>query len=201
MTTGDSFGHTNLGDEKKKEDESPALDKMLKTRTVVVSKGVDAELAKSVLSQLFLLEQEDPNLPVTVIVNSPGGSADSGFAIYDALRFIKCPVRTVTMGMSASAAVMISLAGDKGSRFMTPTARFLLHQPSISTMGQASDLEIVSKEIDRIRAVYNQIVSECTGKPADQIAEDSSRDFWLSPEDALAYGLVDKIVTSRSEIE
>ncbi|MCA8972997.1 MAG: ATP-dependent Clp protease proteolytic subunit, partial [Planctomycetes bacterium] len=130
-----------------------------------------------------------------------GGAAACGFAIYDAMRFVRCPIRTITMGMCASAGVMIHLGGEKGQRFATPTARFLLHQPSMSTMGQASDLEIVSKEIDRIKLVYNRIVSEATGRSIEEIERDVHRDFWLPAEEGVAYGLADRIVTSRQEIE
>ena len=188
-------------DDNKKDDANSFGDKLLKSRTIIASKGVDDKLAASVIAQLLVLEQDDPDKPVTVVVNSPGGSADSGFAIYDAMRFIKCPVRTIVMGLCASAGVMIFLGGDKGSRFATPTARFLLHQPSMRTMGQASDLEIVSKEIDRLKIQYNEIVAEASGKSLDEVNDAVNRDFWLSAQESAEYGFVDKVVTSRQEIE
>jgi len=174
--------------------------RLLKSRTIICSKGVDDKLATSVISQLILLEQDDADKPITVIVNSPGGSADSGFAIYDALRFVTCPIKTIVMGMCASAGVMIYLGGDKGMRFATPSARFLLHQPSMRAMGQASDLEIISAEIDRLKLLYNSIVSEATGRKVEDVEKDVNRDFWLSAEAAVTYGLVDKIVTKRSDV-
>ena len=176
-------------------------EKLLKARTIICSKAVDDKLATEMIAQLLVLEQEDPSKPITVIVNSPGGSADSGFAIYDAMRFIKCPVRTIVMGLCASAGVMIYLGGAKDQRFCTPTARFLLHQPSMSSRGQASDLEILSKEIDRLKLIYNTIVSEATGRSVKDVEKDVNRDFWLSAQAAVEYGLVKKIVTSRKEIE
>ncbi|MFT7617086.1 MAG: ATP-dependent Clp protease protease subunit [Planctomycetota bacterium] len=187
---------------KDKKDASPAFgEKLLKSRTIIASKGVDDELATSVIAQLLVLEQDDPDKPITVIVNSPGGSADSGFAIYDAMRFVKCPIRSIVMGLCASAGVMIFLGGDEGSRFATPTARFLLHQPSMRTMGQASDLQIVSDEIDRLKLVYNQIVADASGKTLEEVNESVARDFWLSAQESVEYGFVDKVVSSRQEIE
>ena len=186
------------GDESK---EKGVADRLFKARVVICSKGVDDKLAAGMIAQLFALERDDKDKPVTVIVNSPGGSADSGFAIYDAMRFISCPVRSITMGICASAGVMIFLGGAEGQRFCTPSARFLLHQPSMRTSGQASDLEIVSREIDRLKLQYNLIVAEASGRPVKDVERDVNRDFWLSAPAALEYGLVNKVVTSRKEIE
>ena len=191
---GDGDGEEEKGGDK-------LLERMLESRTVIVSKSVDDKLARDVIGQLLILEQDDVDKPITVIVNSPGGSADSGFAIYDAIRFVKPTVRTITMGMCASAAVMIHLAAEKGNRFATPTSRFLLHQPSMRSMGQASDLEIMSSEIDRLKAVYNTIVAEATGRSVENVDADVNRDFWLSAEAAVEYGLADRILTHRGEMD
>ncbi len=188
------------GDDKKAP-QDPMLAKLLESRTIIASKAVDDEMAKSIIGMLFMLEQDDAAKPITMIVNSPGGSADSGFAIYDAMRFVKCPVRTIVMGLCASAGVMIFLGGDKGMRFATPNSRFMLHQPSMRTMGQASDLEIVAKEIDRMKAQYNRIVSEASGKSIEDVDHAVSRDFWLTAEAAADYGLIDRVVTERGEID
>ncbi|MEZ6194113.1 MAG: ATP-dependent Clp protease proteolytic subunit [Planctomycetota bacterium] len=188
------------GDEKDGQGAGGPMAKLFQSRTIIVSKGVDDELARSVIGQLFALEQDDPEKVITVIVNSPGGSADCGFAMLDAMRFVSCPIRTITMGLSASAGVMIHLGGDKGQRFITPHSRFLLHQPSMRTMGQASDIEIVASEIERIRAVYNGVVSEATGKPMDEISAQADRDFWLSATQAVEYGLADRIIATRGEL-
>ncbi len=187
--------------DKDKDANASFMNELLKSRTIICSKGVDDKLATAVISQLFVLEQQDSEQPITVIVNSPGGSADSGFAIYDALRFVSCPVRTISMGICASAGVMIFLGGDKGMRLCTPTARFLLHQPSMRSMGQASDLEIMSREVDRLKLQYNEIVAEATGRELKTIENDVNRDFWLPAKEAQKYGLVDKVIVERHELE
>jgi len=175
--------------------------KLLKSRTIIISKQVDDKLAASVIAQLRILEDDDAKKPITFIVNSPGGSADSGFAIRDYARFVKPAVRSIVCGICASAAVMIHLSATRENRFCTPSSRFLLHQPSISARGQASDLEILSAEIDRLKAMYNKIVSEETGRPVKQIEKDVHRDFWIPAEAAVEYGLVKAVVNQRSEIE
>ncbi len=188
-------------EEKSGEGKDPLLQRLLDSRTIIVSKGVSDELTKQVVSQLFILEQIDASAPVTIIINSPGGSADSGFAIHDAIKFVKCPVRTLTMGICASAAVMIHLAVPAERRFVTPNSRFLLHQPSMRTAGQASDIAIVSREIDRMRVQYNTIVANETGKKVSDVDEAVSRDFWLTAEEGVKYGLASKVITHRAEME
>jgi ATP-dependent Clp protease protease subunit len=175
--------------------------RLLKSRTIIISRPVDDKLAASTIAQLRILEDDDPKKPITFIVNSPGGSADSGFAILDYARFVKPPIRSIVCGICASAAVMIHLAADKDNRFCTPSSRFLLHQPSMAARGQASDLEILSAEIDRLKAMYNNIVARETGRTAKQIEKDVHRDYWIPAENAVEYGLVKSVVNSRSEIE
>ena len=138
---------------------------------------------------------------ITVIINSPGGEADSGFGIYDMMRFVSCPMRTIVAGLDASAAVLVGLATDKENRYSLPNSRFLLHQPMAVSFGQASDLEIASTEILRLRDRYNQIIADGTGKDLDQVAADSDRDFWMNSSQALEYGLVSKIINSREEMD
>ena len=176
------------------------LRKMLKARSILVSEVVTDKLSRRVQSQLILMQQDDEKSPITVYINSPGGSADSGFAIYDALRFFKPPVRTVINGLCASAAVLIYLAAPKERRFATPNSRFLLHQPSTLVQGSASDIEISAEEILKLRERYNQIVSAETGKTVDQVTKDADRDFWLSPEDARSYGLVGRIIKNYGDL-
>jgi ATP-dependent Clp protease protease subunit len=184
--------------EKEKESGSLRIDRrLLRARTVILSKEVDDKLARMALAQLLILEEDDPEKEITMFINSPGGSADSGFAIYDMARFIRPPVRTIVSGLCASAAVIIFLAGEKGSRLSLPNSRFLLHQPSAAAMGAASDIEITAREILNIRKVYNSIVARETGKTVEQVDRDANRDFWLSAEAAVEYGLVDKIVEKR----
>ena len=170
------------------------MKKMLKTRAILVFEQVSDKLARRVQSNLLLLQQDDEKAPITVYINSPGGSADSGFAIFDSLRFFKPPVRTIVTGMCASAAVLPFLAVPKERRFSLPNARFLLHQPSTMVMGSASDVAINAEEIVKLRERYNQIVGEECGKTMDQVTKDADRDFWLSPEEARKYGLVGRVV-------
>lgn len=187
-------------DEKEKKEEPLGL-RMFKSRTILIAKGVDKELMEKVTTQLLLMSNEDSSKPITVYVNSPGGDADSGFAIYDMMRFVKAPVRTVCAGICASAGIIIFLGGEKGQRYTVPNSRFLIHQPSTYAQGQASDLEITAQQIVKIRAKYNQIVSNETGIPADKVLADANRDFWLDTAEALKYGLVDKIVTEQGELD
>jgi ATP-dependent Clp protease protease subunit len=146
------------------------------------------------------MEQKDSKKPITVIINSPGGSADAGFAIYDMLRFIKPPVTTVVNGLCASAGILIHLAADKKRRFCMPESRFMIHQPSTMGRGTASDLDITAREILKLRDRYNKIIAETTGKPEAQMLEDARRDFWLDAGKALEYGLVHKVVKSRDDL-
>ena len=172
----------------------------LDARTILVHGPVDDKLAAGLAARVLILEDRDPDAPITVYVNSPGGSADSGFAMYDILRFVKCPVRTIVNGLCASAGVLVFLGGDEGARLTLPGSRFLLHQPSTAGRGTASDLSITAQQVVKLRERYNRIVSAATGKPEDEIFEASKRDFWLSAPEALEYGLVDKIIEKRSEL-
>lgn len=183
-----------------KEEEPRILEKFLKTRTILISEEITSEVAKRVYQNLLLLESENAEKPITIIINSPGGEADSGFGIYDMLRFVQPPVRCIVAGLCASAAVLIFLAAEKGNRLSLPHARYLLHQPSSASFGQASDLEIAANEIIRLRDRYNEIVSEATGKAIDVVARDADRDFWMAAPQAVEYGLVDRIITKRTEI-
>jgi len=185
-----------------KEDETEGMgrrmeERLLKSRTIILSQPIDDALARKVITQLILLEEDDPEKEITFIVNSPGGSADSGFAIYDMARFVRPPIRSVVSGLCASAAVIIYLAAEKGKRNALPNARFLLHQPSSAAMGAASDIAITAKEILNLKDRYNDIVARETGKSREQVDQDANRDFWLSAEEARDYGLVDEVVERR----
>jgi ATP-dependent Clp protease protease subunit len=174
--------------------------KLLDARTLIIAEGVTDALYRKVATMLTLLERKDPKAPITVFVNSPGGSADSGFAIYDLFRFTPCPIVTVANGVVASSAVLIFLGGAQGKRLALPNARFLLHQPSTATRGQASDIDITAREISKIRLRYNEIVAESTGRALDAIEKDSDRDFWLSAKEAVDYKLANRIVSRRAEL-
>ena len=180
---------------------SKLTEKFLKARTILISEAITSELARRVYQSLILLESEDPERIITVIVNSPGGEADTGFGIYDMMRFVRPPVRTLVAGLCASAAVMVFLAAPKEHRLSLPNSRFLLHQPSSATFGQASDLEIASREILKLRDRYNEVVAQETGKTTEQITEAADRDFWMSAQEAKEYGLVTRVIETRAELD
>ncbi len=175
--------------------------RLLKTRTILVSEVVSDKLARAVTAQLLLMQEDDAAKPITVYVNSPGGSADSGFAIFDILRFVKPPIRTVVTGLSASAAILIGLAAKREHRYGLPNSRFLLHQPSTSVFGSATDISINAEEILKLRQRYNEIVAEETGRKVDKVTQDADRDFWLDAGGALDYGLVGKIIKGIDEVK
>lgn len=176
--------------------------KLLKTRTLVISEGVNSALAKKVLNQLILLEQEAPDEPITVFLNSPGGEVFSGFAIYDMLRFIQCPVTTVVAGFAASMGSVLSLAASKGRRFAFPTAKIMIHQPLLTGyQGPASDCEIQANEILKIRDLLIEIYHDATGKDREELKQVIDRDYWLTAQEALEFGLLDKVITSRDDLK
>lgn len=190
-------------DKKKKEDDKANADgmmsRMLKSRTVIISGTVDQELAEKVITQLFILNN-DSHDPIKVVITSPGGHVDSGYAIHDVMRCIESPVITIGAGWVASIAVPILFGGAKDKRISLPNTRYLLHQPSGGAGGQASDIRIEAQEILKIRARINKLISDETGQPVEKIAKDSDRNFWMNAEEALAYGLVNKIITRLDEI-
>lgn len=173
---------------------------LLEHRIIMVAKPVDREMAAGIVAQLLLLDAKDSSKPIMVYVNSPGGDADSGFGIYDAMRMVKAPVTTVCFGLAASAAVIIFVGARKGRRFTLANSRFLIHQPSTFSQGSASDLEITAIEIIKTRDLYNQILAQETGKSDKTILKDVSRDFWLSAAEAVEYGLATKVIQSVEEL-
>ena len=188
-----------------KDEESQETDnlasKLLKSRTVVISQQVDAKLTSKVLSQLVLLEQEGNDQPVTVFINSPGGEIFSGFAIFDMLNFISCPVTTIVTGFAASMGSILSLAADNGCRYAMPQAKIMIHQPLLmGYQGRATECEIQAREILKTRDHLVKLYSEQTGKSREEIKKALDRDNWFTAEEALEYGLIDKVVHTRSEI-
>ena len=173
---------------------------LLDQRVIMVCKPVDRDMAAVIVAQLLVLDHKDGKAPITMYVNCPGGDADSGFGIYDAMHFISAPITTVCLGLAASAAVTIFVGGTRGRRFTLPHSRFLIHQPSSQSQGQASDIEITANEIIKTRDLYNQILAEETGKSDKTILRDVSRDFWLSAKEAVEYGLATKIIESVGEL-
>ena len=176
-------------------------EEVLKARAIIVAEPISPELSKNIFYNLTIINQRSTTKPIYIYINSPGGCADSGFAIHDMLKFISNPIITICSGLCASAAVMVFLAADKGKNYSLPHSRFLLHQPSTQTQGRASDIEITASEINKIKLKYNEIVSQITGKPVDKLAKDMNRDFWLSPEEAVKYKLASKIISQSKEIE
>lgn len=181
-------------------EERTLIKRLLHARVIMISEAITDKLARNVATQCILMQESDSTSPITVYINSPGGSADSGFAIYDILRFVTAPVRTICTGLCASAAVLIYLATEKHNRYALLNSRFLLHQPSTSLFGTASDIEISANEIIKLKERYNGIIAHETHKTVEQINKDADRDFWLNATAAQEYGLVGKIIKSYSEI-
>jgi ATP-dependent Clp protease protease subunit len=173
---------------------------LFESRTLLISGPVDDKMLKEATIRCLAMEQKDPKKPITVLINSPGGSADAGFAIYDMLRFVKPPVITVVNGLCASAGILIHLAAEKKRRFCLPESRFMIHQPSTMGRGTASDLDITAKEILKLRDRYNKIIAEQCGTTPEKVTESARRDFWLDAGQALEYGLVGKIVKKRDDL-
>ena len=174
--------------------------KLHEARTIIAAGTVSMEMAYDIQARVLAMEKDDPDEPITIFINSPGGHADSGFAIYDLLRFVKPPIRTVVNGVCASAAVMIFLGGDEGQRFTLPQSRFLIHQPSTMSQGSASDLEITAKQILKLRQRYNQIVAEASNRSEEQVLKDVDRDFWMDGAETVDYGLATKVITRREDL-
>ena len=171
--------------------------RLLKERIVFLGTPIDDTVGNLIMAQLLHLESEDPDKDISLYVNSPGGVITSLFAIYDTMNFIKCDVSTIVMGQAASAAAVLSLAGAKGKRFARPHARILLHQPHGGAEGQAVDIEIQAREMTRNRVMLEEIIAKHTGQPLERVAKDTDRDFILTAEQALEYGCIDEIITSR----
>lgn len=185
--------------EKKEPQNPPLLDKMLKTRTILISGEINKELAERVVRQLIILETESDE-PIYVFIDSPGGDADAGYAIFDMIRFVKPEVYTVGMGLVASAGSLILLAAEKDRRVATPNSHYLIHQPLSGMRGVATEIEIHAREIERMKARINKLISEETGQPIEKVEKDTDRDFWMTAEEAKEYGLVSKIVWRRSDL-
>lgn len=176
------------------------LDNLKKTRTILLSGEINRELSESVIRQLLILEADDSEKPVWIYINSPGGEVDSGFAIYDMMRFITCPVYVLGVGLVASAAALIYVAVPKERRFALPDSTYLIHQPLASMKGVASDVEIYADKLNKIKAKINKIIADATGKNVEDVASDTDRDYWLSAEEAVTYGLVSRVVKERKEL-
>lgn len=174
---------------------------LMETRTIVISGTVDSKLTDKIVKQLLVLEQKDPEKNITIFINSPGGEVYSGYAIFDMMKLISCPVTTVVMGLAASMGSILSLGGDDGKRFALPNAGIMIHQPLLSgAEGQTTDLEIHSRQILKSRENIAKLYAEKTGKTVKKILKDLDRDHWLSAQEAEEYGLIDKVIKDRSEL-
>ena len=176
---------------------------ILEKRRVFLSDAVDADSAKDIIRKLWYLESVAPGKPILFVINSPGGSVDSGFAIWDQIKMLSSPVITLVTGLAASMGSLLSLVAGKGKRLATPNSRIMIHQPLIGGVirGQATDLDIQAKEMLKTRAALVDIYAEATGKDAKAIEKAINRDNWMSAEEAKAFGLIDKIVTSMKDID
>ena len=171
--------------------------RLLNDRVIFLSDQVNDTTASLVVAQMLFLEAQDPDKDISFYINSPGGSVSAGMAIYDTMNFIKCDVSTICIGMAASMGAFLLSAGTKGKRFALPHSEIMIHQPLGGAKGQATDIEIQAKQILRIKATLNEILAQNTGKPLEIIEKDTDRDNYMTAEEALDYGLIDKILTRR----
>jgi ATP-dependent Clp protease protease subunit len=171
--------------------------RLLKDRIIFVGTAIDDEISNLILAQLLFLQAEDAEKDISMYINSPGGSVTAGLAIYDTIQFLKCDVATYCVGQAASMGAVLLAAGAKGKRFVLPNARIMIHQPWGGVQGQAADISIQAREILRLRDRLNEILANHTGRKLEEIARDTDRDFFMSGEEAKAYGLVDEVVVSR----
>ncbi len=170
--------------------------RLLKDRIVLIGTQIDEHVANNVIAQLLYLMSDDPKKDIQVFINSPGGYITAGLAIYDTMRFLGCDVNTYCIGQAASMGALLLAAGTKGKRRALPHSRVMIHQPSGGIMGTSSDIKLQAEEILRLKQYLAEILADCSGQPVAKILEDSERDFFMSPQEAIDYGLIDEIVTS-----
>ena len=173
--------------------------RLLKERIIFLGDEVNAHTAGLVVAQILFLEAEDPDKDIHFYIDSPGGSVTDGMAIYDTMQYVKCDVSTICIGMAASMGAFLLAGGTKGKRMILPNAEVMIHQPSGGTQGQATEIQIAAEHILRTKKKLNEILAANTGKPVEKVAEDTERDNWLTAEEALKYGLVDKIIEKRPD--
>ena len=171
--------------------------RLLNDRIVMLSEEVNDTTASLIVAQLLYLEAQDPDKDIQFYINSPGGVITSGFAIYDTMQYIKCDVATICIGMAASMGAFLLSAGAKGKRMALPNAEIMIHQPSGGAQGQATDIQIQARRIQSMKQKLNAILAANTGKPLEQIAADTERDNFMTAQEALEYGIIDKVITKR----
>ena len=171
--------------------------RLLKDRIIFIGEPIDDHVASTVVAQLLFLEAEDPDKDICIYINSPGGSISAGMAIYDTMQYIRPKISTIAVGLAASMGAFLLQAGTKGKRYALPNAEIMIHQPLGGTQGQAEDIRIHAEHILSIRSKLNAIIAENTGRPVEEVAKDTDRDNYMSAEEAVEYGLIDKVITSR----
>lgn len=174
---------------------------LIKARTILISDPIDPKLTSRVIAQLLYLDQDDTGKPIKIFINSPGGSADDGFAIYDMIRFLRSPVTIISAGLSASAATVIMLAAKKENRLAMPNARIMIHQPSMRSFGAAEDLRRTAEQILKLRQRINELYAEETGQPLAKVSVDTDRDYWMTAQEAVEYGLIGRVISRYDELE
>lgn len=175
--------------------------RLLKDRIIMLGSAIDDNVANSIVAQLLFLEAEDPGKDISLYINSPGGSITAGMAIYDTMQFIKSDVSTICTGMAASMGAFLLAAGTKGKRFALPNSEVMIHQPLGGTQGQASDIQIHANRIIQMRQKLNEILAERTGQPIEVIQKDTDRDNFKSAQEAVEYGLIDKVLVRKDDID
>jgi ATP-dependent Clp protease protease subunit len=169
--------------------------RLLKERIIFVGTPIDDVVANTIIAQLLFLEAEDPSKDAYMYINSPGGVVTAGLAIYDTMQYIKTNVSTICIGQAASLGALLLTAGEKGKRYALPNARIMIHQPLGGAQGQATDIEIQTKEILRMKRLLNEILAKHSGQPLSKIEKDTDRDFYMSSEEAVKYGLIDEVIS------
>ena len=172
--------------------------RLLQDRIIFIGSGINDDVSNVIIAQLLFLQSQDATKDISVYINSPGGSVTAGLAIYDTMQFITCDVATYCVGQAASMGAVLLAAGTKGKRYSLPNARIMIHQPWGGAEGKATDISIAAKEIERLRCRLNEILAFHTGKSADTLTNDTERDFFMSADEAKAYGLVDEVLTKRT---
>ena len=175
--------------------------RLLKDRIVFLSGQVEDEMANAVVAQLLFLEMDNPDADISLYINSPGGSVTAGMAIYDTMQYIKAPVRTVCVGLAASMGAFLLMAGEKGKRMALPNAEVMIHQPSGGAQGQATDVSIRAEWLIRTKKKMNQMMADMTGQSVEQVSADAERDYFMSAQEAMNYGIVDQIFDPRKKDE
>ena len=175
--------------------------RLLKDRIIFLGTGVDDNVANAIIAQMLFLESDEPDQDIYLYVNTPGGQVSSGMAIYDTMQYIKPDVQTICIGQAASMGALLLAAGANGKRFSLPHARIMIHQPSGGFQGQHTDIEIQAKEITRIRGILDGIIATHSGQDPKKVRKDTERDHYMTGEEALKYGLIDKLITKRQEAE